>query len=284
MRLLYWLFPLLLITCFSSEYPGFKKIDKNMYLQLHKIGEDSAFIHPNDYVTCDLVYKTMNDSVFFEGRRKFQVSAELLTNSFDKGLTELREKDSVTFILPSQLFFDSTLETSVPTYLSGKEKMKISLAVLEVQSQEKYEREKEAFLHWIEDFDSYEQVILRQFIEQEELDVQPEESGLYYIVLREGQGEKVKKDDTLTVHYEGRFLNGKFFDSTKKRDEAFTFVYGQEWQVIEGMEKAIGMMREGEKALFILPSDLAWGKSGSSTGIIPPYTSLIFEVEVLEIN
>jgi FKBP-type peptidyl-prolyl cis-trans isomerase FkpA len=83
------------------------------------------------------------------------------------------------------------------------------------------------------------------------------------------------------VHYEGRFLNGKFFDSTRQRNDPFQFVYGQQWQVVKGMEEAIGMMHEGEKALFIMPSGLAFGQTGSSTGIVPPFTSLIFEVELL---
>ncbi|NBC84021.1 MAG: hypothetical protein GVY19_11685 [Bacteroidetes bacterium] len=283
MRFLYCFFLLVFFAC-TSEYPGYKKIDKDMYFQLHQIGEDSIIVNTNDYVTCDLVYKNMEDSVFFQGRRKFQVAADPPDNSFDKAITRLHENDSASFILPTQTFFESTLETSVPSYLANDDKIMISLNIIEVQSQEKYEREKEAFLHWIEDFGGYEKVILRQFIEQKELDVKPTESGLYYLVLKKGHGRKVRKDDTLTIHYEGRFLNGKFFDSTKKRNEAFSFVYGQEWQVIEGLEKAIGMMQEGEKALFILPSDLAWGKTGSSTGIIPPYTSLIFEVEVLAIN
>ena len=88
----------------------------------------------------------------------------------------------------------------------------------------------------------------------------------------------------MTVNYEGRFLNGKFFDSTVRRKQPFQFVYGTEWQVVEGLEEAIGMMKEGEKSLFILPSNLAFGTEGSSTGIVPPFTSLIFEVELLAIN
>jgi len=272
-----------LVQC-QGDFPGYKKINKNAYLQLHKIGEDSILVNSGDYITCDLVYKTMSDSVFFSGRRKFQVSVNPEENVFDKSVVSLHKRDSVTIILPVKMFFQQTLETSVPAFLEADSNLKISMEIIDIQSPETYEREKEAFLHWIEDFGQYEKVILQQFIEEKSLEAKPTESGLYYLVLKEGRGRKVQKDDTLTVHYEGKFLNGKFFDSTVKRHEAFTFVYGQEWQVIPGLEEAIGRMREGEKALFIMPSELAWGKSGSSTGIIPPYTSLIFEVEVLELR
>jgi FKBP-type peptidyl-prolyl cis-trans isomerase len=94
----------------------------------------------------------------------------------------------------------------------------------------------------------------------------------------------VSVGDTIVVHYEGIFLNVNFFDSTNKRNEAFQFVNGQQWQVIKGMEEAIATMHEGERSLFILPSDVAFGDSGSSTGLIPPFTSLIFEVELISIN
>jgi len=61
-------------------------------------------------------------------------------------------------------------------------------------------------------------------------------------------------------------------------------VYGTEWQVIKGLEEAIGLMREGEKSLFILPSELGFGNQGSSSQVIPPFTSLIFEVEILKVS
>ena len=102
-------------------------------------------------------------------------------------------------------------------------------------------------------------------------------------MLQEGVGKLIEPGDTITINYEGKFLNGKFFDSTIKRNQPFQFVYGTEWQVIKGLEEALSLMYEGEKSLFIFPSELAFGSEGSSTGIIPPYTSLIFEVEILEV-
>ncbi len=277
---------LLLVTSCSrnSPYPGYSRAKHGIYYQLHKIGEDTQHAQPGDYITVDLAYMTMNDSVFFTGQRKFQVTKPAFKGSIDECFMMLAEKESATFIISAGDFFRKTLETSLPQFLSGDGKMKVRIDVAEIQTAEDYNKEKEAFLNWIDDFGEYEKVILRQFIEEKKLDVKPTSSGLYYVVLHPGKGKKVELGDTVTVNYEGRFLNGKFFDSTIKRQQPFQFVYGTELQVIKGMEEAIGMMHEGEKALFIMPSDLAFGKSGSSTGIIPPFTSLIFEVEILKIN
>ena len=267
-----------------SKYPGFSRGKEGVYFQLHKIGESSREAMYSDYITADIQYATMDDSVFFEGRRKLQLNKSGAKGSVEACFRMLAEGESATFIISADEFFTKSLETSLPDYFNPGDMMKIKLDIIDIQTQREYEQEKEAFLNWIEDFGDYEKVILQQFLKEEKLPVQPTKSGLYYLCLKEGSGKKVEKGDTVTVNYEGQFLNGKFFDSTVRRKQPFQFVYGTEWQVVDGLEEAIGMMKEGEKSLFILPSNLAFGTEGSSTGIVPPFTSLIFEVELLSIN
>jgi FKBP-type peptidyl-prolyl cis-trans isomerase len=276
---------ILLFSCSSnSPYPGFKKGKRGIYYQLHKIGEDSKKTRYGDYITADIAYSTMKDSVFFQGRRKLQLLKHDAKGSIEQCFKMLSTGDSATFIISADEFFNKTLETSLPEFILPMSKMKVSLDIIEIQTQTEYQNEKEAFLNWIGDFGEYEKVILKQFLEEKKLEVRPYGSGLYYLKIREGKGEKIEVGDTITINYEGKFLNGKFFDSTIKRKQPFQFVYGTEWQVVEGLEQAIGMMKEGEKSLIILPSELAFGTEGSSTGIIPPFTSLIFEVEILAVN
>ena len=202
---------------------------------------------------------------------------------FDECFLMLAEDEMASFIISANDFFTKTLETTLPAFIQKEDPMIVDIDVIDIQTEEEYFMEKEAFLYWIEDFGDYEKVILRQYIDQQKVDIEATESGLYHITLEEGNGEKVFIGDTVTVHYEGKFLNGKFFDSTKRRNSPFQFVYGRKWQVIEGMEEAIGRMIEGEKALFIIPSQIGFGETGSSTGIIPPYTSTLFEVELIEV-
>lgn len=283
-NIIFFLSIILITSCGRNRFEGYKYSNDGIYFKLHSLGEDSIAIHPGDFITCDLVYATMQDSQFFSARRKFQLNQDINTGDFDKCFTKLNENDSASFMIPNRQFFENTLNVTVPDFISDDEFIKISTRVIEVQSEEQFEREKQAFLHWIKDFDEYEKILLEQFINEKHIENKTTKSGMYYIVMEEGDGPGVNIGDTLVVHYEGRFLNGKFFDSTIKRHEPFSFIYGTEWQVIEGLEEALGYMHEGEKALFIMPSDVAWGSAGSSTGIIPPYTSLIFEVELLKVN
>jgi FKBP-type peptidyl-prolyl cis-trans isomerase FkpA len=272
---------LIIVSCNrKSNYPGFSLNKNNIYFRLEKIGESETKIKPGDFITADIEYRTISDSVFFKGRRKFQVSQPEFKGSVDECITTIGLNDAATFIISGSDFFHKTLKASLPKFINEGSNMKIRIEVVEVQSKDEYLKEKQAFINWTDDFDKYEKVILKQFIEGKNLQIKPTASGLYFIPLKDGKGKNVQLGDTVVVQYEGKFLNGKFFDSTIKRKEAFQFVYGQQWQVIKGLEEAIGMMKAGEKALCILPSGLAFGHEGSSTGIIPPFTSVIFEVEL----
>ncbi|MBN1159396.1 MAG: FKBP-type peptidyl-prolyl cis-trans isomerase [Bacteroidales bacterium] len=283
------LFPsavLLMLTGFSfcSRHPGYKQTKSGIYYQLHRFGEDTVKIVPGDYVVVDLTCMTMDDSVFFEGTRQFQVKEPESGVSVDECFLMLSEGDCATFIINTDNFSGQTLPGDIQVVWSDIDPAKIMIDVIEVQTEHEFRKEQEAFLNWIEDFGDYEKVVLKQYIAAEEIDAELLSSGIYYCLIREGNGKMVEAGDVVEVHYEGRFLNGKVFDSTVKRNESFQFVYGTDYQLIKGLEEGIGMMREGEKSLFLVPSEMAFGATGSATGIIPPYTSLIFEVEILKVS
>lgn len=104
-------------------------------------------------------------------------------------------------------------------------------------------------------------------------------TGLRYIVLKEGTGTDTPKyGRPVTVHYQGQLLNGKIFDSSLIRKEPAIFAVGQ---VIEGWNEALMTMKKGEKRTLIIPPDLGYGDYGYP-GVIPPDSYLIFDVELLD--
>ena len=106
-------------------------------------------------------------------------------------------------------------------------------------------------------------------------------SGLNYAIIKEGEGDLIGKEKQATVHYSGFLLNGSKFDSSVERDEPFTFVVGV-GQVIPGWDEGVQLMKKGGKARFIVPSNLAYGDR--DLGKIPPNSTLIFDVEVLDVK
>ncbi len=268
----------------KSEFEGFSKSKKGFHYQLNTIGESMKKTNPGDYITADISYQTINDSLFFEGRRKLRIEKPAYKGAIKDCFMMLRADESATFILKAEPFFKQTLSSELPSFLKVEDYIKINISIVEIQTATEFENEKQAFLNWVEDFGDYEKVILSQFLREEKLNISNSKSGLIYLPLASFDVPRIQLGDTITINYEGKFLNGKFFDSTKRRNQPFSFVYGTEWQVIKGLEEGLALMGEGEKAIFILPSELAFGTSGSSTGIIPPFTSLIFEVEILKVS
>lgn len=105
-------------------------------------------------------------------------------------------------------------------------------------------------------------------------------SGLQYQVLQAGSGAKPLATDTVLVHYKGTLLNGKQFDSSYDRKEPISFPLNR---VIPGWTEGVQLMEQGSKYKFFIPYNLAYGERGAGQDI-PPYSTLIFEVELLKIN
>ncbi len=108
------------------------------------------------------------------------------------------------------------------------------------------------------------------------------ESGLRYTILQKGTGKKASKGDMVSVHYKGQLLDGTVFDSSYKRKQPIDFNVGV-GQVIKGWDEGILLLKVGDKARFVIPSNLAYGSSGAG-GVIPPNAPLIFDVELVAVK
>ncbi len=108
------------------------------------------------------------------------------------------------------------------------------------------------------------------------------ESGLIFLVTKQGTGPQAKAGDTVEVHYTGTLTDGTKFDSSRDRDRPIPFVLGQ-GQVIKGWDEGIARMKVGDQAILVIPPDLGYGDRGAG-GVIPPGATLIFIVELVAIQ
>jgi FKBP-type peptidyl-prolyl cis-trans isomerase len=109
--------------------------------------------------------------------------------------------------------------------------------------------------------------------------IQVTASGLQYKHNVEGAGAQPDADDEVTVHYEGRLIDGTIFDSSIKRGEPATFGLNQ---VIPGWTEGLQLMKEGGKATLYIPQNLGYG--AQDMGTIPAFSTLVFEVELIKVN
>ena len=122
----------------------------------------------------------------------------------------------------------------------------------------------------------------REFMEQNAKNdsVVQTTSGLQYMVLKEGTGAKPSAEDTVTVHYTGKLLDGTVFDSSLEGGEPISFPLNK---VIAGWTEGLQLMSEGSKYRLFIPSELAYGSQGAGDQILPNST-LIFDVELIKIE
>lgn len=107
-------------------------------------------------------------------------------------------------------------------------------------------------------------------------------SGLRYQFIQKGEGVQAQKGKKVSVHYKGQLTNGNVFDSSYNRKQPIEFTLGV-GQVIEGWDEGIALLQVGDKARFVIPSDLAYGSRGAG-GVIPPNATLIFDVELMAVK
>jgi len=107
-------------------------------------------------------------------------------------------------------------------------------------------------------------------------------SGLSYKMIKIGNGIQAEKGKTVSVHYTGKLIDGTKFDSSYDRNEPIEFPLG-EGRVIPGWDEGIALLKVGDKATFIIPSNLAYGERGAG-GVIPPNATLIFDVELMDVK
>lgn len=111
--------------------------------------------------------------------------------------------------------------------------------------------------------------------------VQTTASGLQYTVNKEGSGKQPTAADVVSVHYEGRLIDGTVFDASRKHgDQPVTFPLGG---VIPGWTEGVQLMKEGAHYTFFIPAELAYGENGVP-GAIPPNSTLIFDVELIKVG
>ncbi len=225
------------------------------------------------------------DSVFYssdfipEGVMLFQLSESQFEGDLFEALAMMHVGDSASFLLDAKSFFLRTAGfPEVPEFAQGIEKLLFNIKLEKAQTEAEREAEFEAEMA---EARLAEEDKIKQYLEDNNITTQPNESGMYYIEHTRGRGASPNAGDRVKVHYTGTLLDGTKFDSSVDRGQPFEFVLGR-GQVIRGWDEGIALMNEGTKATFVLPSHMAYGERGAGASI-PPFAPLVFEVELLEV-
>jgi FKBP-type peptidyl-prolyl cis-trans isomerase len=139
-------------------------------------------------------------------------------------------------------------------------------------------------------YEEEEKSLIANYVDDNNITALPDSHGMYYIEVTPGTGEKIQTGDSVGVYYTGYYLNGKEFDTNTESTTPFRFRVGT-YYLIEGWSIGLPYMKLNTKARLLMPSSIAYGTSGYGyynqygqyITVIPGYTPLLFEIEVVEL-
>lgn len=289
----------------NSDQDGFQTTPGGLSYKFYHQNKAGIGVLPGDMVTAVVVFRT-TDTVFFVSSRDLTVpyQFEILEPRFPGDIYDaflmLAIGDSATFIIDgdSLFLFDFEIQ-EFPEFINASTKVYMDVRLQDVLPKNEFAKEKESYKERISrvlsELKEKEKNDILAYLEQNNISVKPTESGLYFIELEKGNGPSVEPGKSIKADYSAMFINGEIFETSVRDialkynifDSAFTYQPFRFRQgdslAITGWNEGLSYMRQGGRALFIVPSAIAYGEEGIE-GVIPPFTPLIYEVNVLEVK
>ncbi|NQV52996.1 MAG: FKBP-type peptidyl-prolyl cis-trans isomerase [Flavobacteriales bacterium] len=272
-----------LTSCDTTDHPGFKRLEGTVHYRLIALGDDDRPVTEDSYVSMEVkafsqtgqplaqkrVLRIAFGNAVWPNRLKRLLLEAAQGDSLDV-IGSVKELDANTWFEPIEMGADSdllSLQVSVVEVLTAEE-------VLQSRAEERSANDREL----------NELALLKHAVDSLGFKDEDLQEGIFFRTLRPGLGSsRTSSGNEVLVRYKTWLADGQLIDDTFQ-GEALEYTIGKPDQVLLGFSKAIARMRVGAKALVILPADQAYGSCGSSSGIVPPYASLIYEVELVKVK
>ena len=282
-------------ACSQEKVPfeGYQKNPNGLYYRFIEQNE-GAVPQPKELI--DVLFTcVVNDTATLipAMANTFQLIDPLFPGDVFEGLAMVHKGDSVSFIVN----IDSTFRTffgqpTLPSEYTSTDVMRFDMRIQDIYPESEYakhmaEKNKKAAAEHIAKMiaDHPEESAqaaqdLKDYLAKNAILAEPTESGLYYVMTEEGNGEKPEVGQMVKVHYTGTLLDGTKFDSSIDRGEPIQFPLGL-GRVIPGWDEGIALMSKGEKGKLYIPYYLAYGDRAAGPQI-PAFSNLVFEVELVD--
>jgi len=272
---------LIVFSCKTSTN-GYEKTESGLEYKYDIKKDTSRQVKLDDFLVMDVKYYSAHDSLLFttesfSGKFRMKYKDASKKGDINEALGMMKVGDSMSFKVDAKIFFTETRHDSCQKNLIGT-KIRFEIALREIQTEAIVKQLKQELS--IREKDK-ETSLLDEFISHNYPDCKPTKSGLYIIQTKQGKGANPKNGSKVTVHYIAHFINGEIFTNSYRKNRPFIFTLGKQ-EVIEGLEEGLLTMKQGGKAVFVIPSKLAYGEAGRKP--VPPNSTIVFEMELLSIK
>lgn len=281
-------------ACNNSEFEGYEKAENGMHYKFYNKVENATPPNEGDGVGFTFVIKKhSNDSVLVDSKSvsrdgsgvfRYILPKSSFVGSIEDALKMMGQGDSASFIVSADSFYLKTQRfNELPPYVKPGEKLVVTMKIVEVKGKKELEENQKKQQAEMEkamaEAAAKEGPALEKYLADNKISAKPTASGLIFIDVKKGSGAHPKATDQVVVHYTGTLLDGTKFDSSVDRGEPATFGLNQ---VIPAWTEGIQLMGKGGKAKLIVPSSIGYGPQGN--GPIPPFATLVFDVELIDIK
>ena len=281
-----------LVSCNSSKFEGYTKAENGLHYKFYTHDEAGAKPSEGDGIAFKYIFKLKsNDSVLVNsslvsqdgsGVTKFILPKSSFVGSLEDAMMMMCKNDSASFIVSADSFYMKTQKAKeLPPFMKPGDFLVVEMKMVDIKSKAELAANQKMQEEEMAKMAGGEKPLMEKYLTDNKITTTPTASGLIYIETIKGKGTLAKVGDEVTVQYRGTTLDGKEFDSSYGRPDPFKFIVGQQ-QVIPGWDEALQLMAKGGKAKIVLPSSIAYGARGA--GPIPPFSTLVFELELVNIG
>ena len=264
----------------NNQISGYENTQTGLY---YKFYEENQGDTPETMELLDVVLScVINDTVVIipENRMILQMMEPMFAGDIFEGMKMMHKGDSASFIVRTDSTFYTLLRSPMPAEFSVDDVMKFNIRLNDFYPESEFAAKQIEYMKntFVGETLAAEEE-LDKYFKDNGIKAITTSTGLNYVKTKDGNGEKPQVGTMVKVHYTGKLLDGTVFDSSVTRNEPFQFVLGV-GQVIPGWDEGLQLMSKGEEAVLYIPYYLAYGNTGS--GPIPPFATLIFEVEMID--
>jgi FKBP-type peptidyl-prolyl cis-trans isomerase len=264
----------------TKSYDGYAQSSTGLYYNFYQQNEGE---NPQIIDVLDVMLScSINDTAVIipENRMILPMMESLFAGDIYEGFKMMHKGDSASFMVRADSTFITLFGSPMPNVFSIDDLMRFEIRLNDFYPESEMQAKQIEYMkeNYSAETAKAEQK-LSEYFKNNNITAKETASGLNYVITKEGNGEKPSVGTLIKVHYTGKLLDGTVFDSSVNRNEPFQFVLGI-GQVIPGWDEGLQLLSKGSKAVLYIPYYLAYGDRGAGT--IPPFSTLIFEVELID--
>lgn len=272
---------LTLFTACNENYPGYKKTADGLYYKFYTHNTSAPKPRQTDFLKVGMACY-LNDELYYDWQESDGIYSQLLPSAFPGDLREayamMHLGDSASFYIKADsiaIHYYDKVPQSVG--LKPEDYFRYEIKLLEIMPQEEFQSNIDKMKEHLIQKSKQE---LEAYVIENNITVEPLESGIYIIPVEQGRGRCPEMGEKVELDFDAKLMNGRDLGSTFEQERKFTFVLGQGY-VIPGWEVIVPHMHLGERITAIIPYEMAYGEHSVSG--IPPYSNLVYDIKLLNI-